>query len=166
MVLLDPICFPDGGFRKRAFVAKYANPARYLAWLRHRISALMHARGGNGGVAGFTPAVRPNEDPSREEVRVAWGVPDREQLRAAFRSIRERRGRVISVFTQSALEYYNQVGQLKRILSVDGYEQFCSELFWPQAGHTFELEVHRRQLIDAIKNWAHGFIRSRITSSD
>ena len=39
---------------------------------------------------------------------------------------------MLSVFTQAVLGYYNQEGQLGRVLGVDGYEQFCTELFWPR----------------------------------
>jgi pimeloyl-ACP methyl ester carboxylesterase len=165
MVLLDPICFPDDGFRRRAVILKYAYAARYLDWLKRRLKALAIACGGKQGENDIVDVPRPNYDSTREEVRAAWGVPDREQLRAAFRSIRERRGRVITVFTQNALEYYNQVGQLERVLGVDGYQQFCTELFWPQAGHTFELELHRRQLIDAVKAWAGGWLSNRRSST-
>ena len=139
MVLLDPICFPDDGFWVRAFWIKYMNVARYIAWLRRRFDALI-APGGK-----------------REELADALGLrdlPSVGQLQAAFQLIRERKGRVLSVFTQYALRYYNQRGQLGRILGVDGYDQFCTELFWPHAEHTYRLELHRRQLIEEIKIWA------------
>ena len=45
MVLLDPICFPDRGFRARVVVARYTNPARYIAWLKRRFKALTLPRG-------------------------------------------------------------------------------------------------------------------------
>ena len=86
-------------------------------------------------------------------------LPTREQLRAAFESIREREGRVFSVFTRAVLGYYNQAGQLGRVLGVDGYEQFCTELFWPQVHHTYWLELHRRRLIEEIKTWAGNYLR-------
>jgi hypothetical protein len=84
-------------------------------------------------------------------------LPTREQLRAAFESVRKRKGRVLSVFTQYALQYYNRAGQLGQILDLEGYPQFCTELFWPQAEHTYCLEVHRRRLLDEIKTWASGY---------
>ncbi len=86
--------------------------------------------------------------------------PTREQMRAAFESIRERKGRVLSVFTQAALQYYNQAGQLGRVLGLNGYQHFCTELFWPQAQHTYTLEQHRRRLIKEIRAWAGDYIRS------
>jgi pimeloyl-ACP methyl ester carboxylesterase len=143
LVLLDPVCSPDDGFSARAFVLKYTNTARYVAWLKRRFEA-------------------PTTKPARNEVEIdpltLRNAPTREQLRAAFESIREREGRVLSVFTQYALRYYNQAGQLGRVVGVDGYQQFCTELFWPQAEHTYTLDLHRRRLINAIKTWAGGFI--------
>jgi len=162
MVLLDPICFRDEGFAARAVVLKYTNPARYIVWLKHRFEALTILRGEeqaqNDSVGSLTFA----DKSSIEQLRAAWGVPNLEQLRAAFQSIREREGRVMSVFTSSALDYYNQAGQLGRVLGIEGYQQFCTELFWPQAEHTYTLELHRRRLIDTIKIWAGGFLPTRL----
>jgi hypothetical protein len=156
MVLLDPICFPDAGFRARAVVLKYTKPARYIAWLKRRFKALTIPRGGKQEENDSVGV----HNPTWEQLRAAWGIPNREQLRAAFQSIREREGRVISVFTLSARECYNQTGQLGRVLGVDGYQQFATELFWPQAEHTYPLELHRHRLIEEIKTWAGGYIRA------
>jgi len=166
MVLLDPICFPDDGFRARAVVLKYTNPARYVVWLKRRFKALTILRGGKQEENDSVGLLKSEDDPTREQLRAAWGVPNLGQLRAAFQSIRERKGRVMSVFTQSALAYYNQAGQLGRVLGMEGYQQFCTEMFWPQAEHTFTLELHRRRLIDTIRTWAGGFIPSRMGAKD
>ena len=145
LVLLDPVCSPDDGFSARAFVLKYTNTARYVAWLKRRFEA-------------------PTTQPARNEVEIdpltIRDAPTREQLRAAFESIREREGRVLSVFTQYALAYYNQAGQLGRVVGVEGYQQFGTEVFWPQTEHTYPLELHRHRLIEKIKTWAGGYIRA------
>jgi len=147
LVLLDPVCAPDDGFNARAFVLKYTNTARYVAWLKRRFKALT-----------TQPALNEEEiDPL-----TIRDPPTREQLRAAFESVREREGRVLSVFTQYALRYYNQAGQLGRVLGVDGYQQFCTELFWPQAEHTYTLDLHRRRLIEAIRTWAGGYLGDHV----
>jgi hypothetical protein len=145
LLLLDPVCSPDDGFGTRAFVLRCTNTALYVAWLKRR----------------FT---QPKEE--RVDLLALRDVPTPVQLRSAFESIRERDGRVLSVFTQYALQYYNQAGQLGRVLGVDGYQQFCTELFWPHAEHTYTLDLHRRRLIEVVKTWAGGFIRSRIGSND
>jgi pimeloyl-ACP methyl ester carboxylesterase len=146
MVLLDSICFPDAGFRAREIFQKYANPARYLSWLKHRFEAL----------TGAPMAERIDPEAWRE-----WReLPTLEELRAAFESIRSRGGRVLSVFTGDTLEYYNRTGQLGRVLNVDGYREFCTECFWPGVEHTYSLEGHRRRLMAEIKTWARGYIRS------
>jgi pimeloyl-ACP methyl ester carboxylesterase len=147
MVLLDPICFPDRGFRARLVVAKYTDPPRYVASLRRRFRDLKRRRG-------------KQEDDNSADPLALRDLPTREQLRAAFESIREREGRVLSVFTQYALGYYNQTGQLARVLRMNGYDQFCTELYWPHVHHTYWLELHRRRLMDEIKTWAGNYIRS------
>jgi pimeloyl-ACP methyl ester carboxylesterase len=151
MVLLDPICFPDDGFRARAVVVSvwaYTNPARYIAWLKRRFKALMRLRG-----------KKQEEDESVDRLTLR-DLPTREQLRAAFESIREREGRVLSVFTSYASIYYNKSGQLRQVLGVNGYQQFCTELFWPQVHHTYWLELHRHRLMEKIKTWAAAYIHS------
>ena len=148
LVLLDPICFADDGFNARAVIMKYTNHARFIAGVKRRLNSLVTLdgkKGENGQIA----------DPL-----TLRDLPTREQLRAAFESIWEREGRVLAVFTRYALRYYNQLGQLGRILGVDGYQRFCSELFWPQVEHTYRLDIHRHRLIEEIKNWAGGYIHS------
>lgn len=144
LVLLDPICYPDDGFKARAIIVRYTNPARYLAWMKRRFKELT------------TPSA-PWE--KRVDPLVFRDLPTLEQLRAAFEAIGERRGRVLSVFTRYATQYYNQLGQLGRTLDMVGYQQFCTEIYWPQADHTYTLELHRLRLIEEIKNWASDYLR-------
>lgn len=148
LVLLDPICFPEAGFRAREIFQKYTNPARYVSWLKHRLKALTG------------PPVKRKEGVDPQAWRLWRELPTLGELRAAFESIRARGGRVLSVFTGETIEYYNQEGQLGRVLNVEGYRQFCTERFWPAVEHTYSLEVHRRRLMDEIKIWAGGYIRS------
>jgi pimeloyl-ACP methyl ester carboxylesterase len=153
MVLLDPICFPDRGFRARAVIARYGNPARYIAWLNRRLKALMR------------PGGKKQEDDKSVDPLAIRDYPTRQQMRAAFESIRVRDGQVLSIFTKYALGYYNQKGQLRRALSVDGYQQFCTELFWPHVDHTYRLELHQRRLMDEIKTWARQYSRSNMRAT-
>lgn len=147
MLLLDPVCSPDDGFRARAVVGKYTNPARYLAWMKRRLSLLTTLPG------------KSEKDNEMLDGLTLRNAPTGEQLRAAFQAICERRGLVLSVFTGYATQYYNQLGQLGRILDVAGYQRFCTERFWPQAEHTYVLDLHRRRLIEEIKTWAAGYAR-------
>ena len=48
---------------------------------------------------------------------------------------------------------------LEAVLGIDGYRRFSTELFWPQTEHTYPLELHRRRLIDGVKNWARAFVQ-------
>ena len=147
LVLLDPVCSPDDGFSARAFVSKYTNTARYVAWLKRRFEA---------------PTTQPARNEEEIDPLTLRDAPTLEQLRSAFECIRERDGRVLSVFTLYALQYYNQAGQLGRVLGVDGYQQFCTELFWPQAEHTYTLDLHRRRLVEVIRTWAGGYLSDHV----
>ena len=151
MALLDPVCFPDHGFmgfRSRVIIAKYTNPTRYIAWLKRRFNDLARPSG----------KARDFERPS--DPLAIRDLPTLEQLRKAFDVVRARGGRVLSVFTEYAHGYYNQSGQLGRVIGTNGYLQYCTELYWPDAHHTYWLEQHRRRLIDEIKTWAGNYIRS------
>ncbi|MFN0008800.1 MAG: alpha/beta fold hydrolase [Planctomycetota bacterium] len=148
MLLLDPICFPDDGFKSRARAMKYSNPARYGVWLRRRLERL------------FAPPIDPDDD------ELYWAsvdplslrdLPNREEMRAAFQAILERDGRVLSTFSGYSLSYYNQVGQLRRVLELNDPEERCTEMFWPEADHTYPLESHRRRLIACVETWANGY---------
>ena len=146
LVLLDPVCFPNDGFgvRARAALVRWTNPARYIVGFKNRLKALTTREGWKR----LDPLARRD-------------IPTQEQLRAAFESIREREGRVLSIFTQYAFHgYYNQAGQLGRVIGVEGYHRFCTELFWPQASHTYSLELHRRRIIEEVKTWAADYIHS------
>jgi hypothetical protein len=146
MLLLDPVCFPDSRFNARALLARYGNPARYIRWFKRRIKAV---------------TIPFQERWKRIDPLALRDIPSREQLRAAFEAIRERDGRVLSVFSQYALrDYYNQSGQLAQYVGVDGYHDYCTELFWPHAEHTYPLEVHRQRLIETVKTWTAGFKHS------
>ena len=137
MLLLDPMCFPDAGFDRRTTILKYTNPASYAVWLRYRLSGRARPR--------------PESEIDPLAIRVA---PTLEQLRAAFVALCVRRGRVLSIFTGGAVRYYNQQGQLGRVLNVEGYERHCSELLWLGTEHTYTLDLHRRRLLKVVRNWA------------
>lgn len=146
MVLLDPVCYPDRGFRTRVRVAKYTTPARYVGWVKRRLSAIAR------------PTENEPVDDTAQGGLAIRDLPTLEQMRASFQAIGDRGGRVLSVFTSYALGYYNQSGQLGRSLDLQDYQTFCTELFWPGVHHTYRLELHRRRLIEEIKTWARAFV--------
>ena len=145
MVLLDAICDQDEGFRMRDVARKYTHLARYRQWLKKRINALRN----------------PTDDTEQEiDYLTLRDIPTMQQLQVAFESIHERQGRVFSLFTSYSVRYYNQEGQLGRVLKIAGYQQFGTELFWPEASHTYSLELHRSRLIEEVKTWAAGYKNS------
>ncbi len=139
MVLLDPICFEEPGFRRRALtdllIEKLSHPLHSLRVLQRQAAKFIKGKR------------RINPLSLRD-------LPDADQMRDAFRTIRQRGGHALSIFTSYATLYYNRHGQLGRVLDVEGYDAAATELFWPDVEHTYMLDVHRRRLIDAVVAWA------------
>jgi hypothetical protein len=158
LLLMDPTCYPDAGFRRRQFFRKYTHISRYAEWLTRKLALL----------AGRRESPRPYDNDLYSSPLVIGVLPTLEQIRAAFQAICERKGRALSIFTSLAedLDLYNQVGQLGRVLGLPDYEQYCSERFFTTASHTFELEMHRGQLVHEIKEWARGYLSPQITALD
>lgn len=141
MGLLDPICFADAGFHTRRLIDKYTSPSRYAKKLKRIV------QGGSNGDA---------EGEADSDPLALRDLPTREQMKASIEAVGARGGRVLSIFTSYAvsLNYYNDEGQLGRVLEIPRYESFCTELFWPDAEHTYRTEPHRRRLSDAVLSWA------------
>lgn len=146
MVLLDPVCDRDAGFAARERLRKYRQPERYRVWLRKRLEELRH---------------RPHDEQQPADMPTLRDYPSMQQLQAALTAIRDRRGRVLAVFTEAAANYYNQQGQMGRVVGVDGCRQFCTELYWPEAEHTYTLEMQRARLIAEIGAWAGAYAGER-----
>jgi hypothetical protein len=149
LVLMDPVCEKDEAFasrkskfEKQALKTKAATPSRYVPALKRRIDALTQ------------PASADDDEKSSSDSLDLRDIPDAGETRRAFEQVRDRDGRILSVFTSYALRYYNEHGQMGRVLGVDGYDDFATELFWPQMRHTYPLETHRLQLMDEIEAWA------------
>lgn len=148
MVLLDPVCDKDKNFdqhalkfRLRALSRKLLDFSRYLPWLKRQIRKLRRSKpDGENDIQVDNLSIR--------------SIPTPQQLRNAIEAVRDRDGKVISIFSEYALRYYNHFGQLKGVMAIDGYDRFCTELFWPHAEHNYPLESHRRQLIDTLTTWA------------
>lgn len=140
MFLIDPTCYPDSGFKLRQFFRKYLDIPRIIAHLKQRISGKKLL----------------SEQPQDYDNLTIGVLPTQKQLRCAFQAICERKGRALSVFT-SGQEHYNKVGQLARILELPDYDQYCVERYFSTASHTFDIEKHRRLLLNEIKTWSSGF---------
>lgn len=144
MLLLDPVCFSEDGFNVSAAVARYLSPVRYLAWVKRRFRATSSS---------FRERWAPIDGLALRD------IPTSEQVRTALEAVRDRGGRVLAVFTQYAFHnYYDSPGQLARVTKIAGSERFCTEVFWPEAEHTYMLDVHRRRLIQEVTTWAAGFV--------
>ena len=153
MILLDPVCLRDAGFATRAMLRTAINLAAKLFYpmvpLRRRVQKFLKRD--------WAREAFKEQDETYDLLSLRQS-PTREQTREALNSIRQRDGRVLSVFTNYALPYYNQKGQMGRVSNVEGYQEFCTELFWPDVQHTYPLEVHRLRLMKAINSWAGDYL--------
>ena len=149
LFLLDPVCDRDAGFHIRRLVSILATPVRYALWFKNRLMAL--AKSG-----------QPKAEPKIDRLAIR-NYPNTQAMREAFEAIRDRQGRVLSVFTSYASVYLNQAGQLNRVLRVQGFKRFCTALFWPGADHPLTLELHRAQLIEAVRVWAEPWLERQPT---
>lgn len=153
LLLMDPTCYPDDSFNARKFLRKFTHVQRYADWVTRKIGFLAdrQVKLANGNDLYTSPLV-------------IGVLPTLEQIRAAFQAICERKGRALSVFTSLAedVDFYNQLGQLGRVLKLPDYEQHCAERFYSTASHTFELEQHRRRLLNEVKEWASGYLQPQI----
>ena len=143
MVLLDPVCDRDDGFKMRDVVRRYTQFARYQRKLKTMLSGLVKS------------SIEMEPSPDHLDMR---NFPSHQPLLEAFLLIHQRKGRVFSMFTSYAEEYYNQRGQMGRVLGLDDYQDYCTEHYWSGASHTYSLELHRAKLIEEIKTWAAGYI--------
>jgi len=140
MVLLDPVCDQDRGFKIRDVVRKFTQFSRYQRKLKTILSGLVKS------------SIKTEQSLDHLDMR---NFPSNQQLREAFKLIHQRKGRVFSMFTSYAEDYYyNQQGQMGRVLELDDYQDYCTERYWPSASHTYSLELHRAKLIEEIKTWA------------
>jgi len=143
MVLLDPVCDQDDGFKVRDVLRKFTQFARYKRKLKTMLSGLVKS------------SKKAEPSPDHLDMR---NFPSHQPLREAFQLIHQRKGRVFSLFTSYAEDYYNQQGQMGRVLGLVDYYDYCSEHYWPGASHTYSLELHRAKLIEEVKAWAAGYI--------
>jgi hypothetical protein len=153
MVLLDPICFKDSGFRRRAvkklLVGKLFHPIQSLGVLRRQASKFLKGK-------------------RRIDPLALRDLPDWDQMKKAFKCLREREGHALSIFTSYATIYYNRCGQLGQVLDFGDEDQTSTEIFWPDVEHTYMLDVHRQRLIDEVVAWGvqHFAVQSAIPESE
>jgi pimeloyl-ACP methyl ester carboxylesterase len=138
MVLFDPICFEDPGFRSRALkkllVDKLMHPVQTLVVLKRQATKFLKGK-------------------RRIDPLSLRDLPDRDQIKEAFKCLREREGHALSIFTSYATIYYNRRGQLAQVLDFDGEGRTLTEIFWPDVEHTYMLDVHRQRLIGEVVAW-------------
>ena len=91
-----------------------------------------------------------HEDSSVIDIR-NWSNTD--EMLARFAQILSSGTRVLAVFTGGVMDYYNYQGQLSDSLGLSLGESKLTEIYYPEADHTYPLVIHRMRLIDEVLQW-------------
>lgn len=138
VILLDPLCPRDKQFYLRRALQKLFSPMvlmQLLGYLAGKIKGLF-----NREAVDASPQSNLRDAPTDEE------------LVQALLALERREGSVLAIFTSYAYGYYNQAGQLGKVLSLSGSD-FCREFHWPEMSHLYALQSHREKLIATISSW-------------
>jgi pimeloyl-ACP methyl ester carboxylesterase len=143
-ILLEPVALRTKRFYLRSLSPGMLRGGFWMAWAAHiRRSASARIRSASG------------RTPSERTSRAGW-IREYAGLTASrqkYESIISRNGKLLCVFTSAARWYYNYKGQLKDCLSLDPSNTQVTEVYLPQAKHTYPLTGDREQLLNAICSW-------------
>lgn len=143
-ILLEPAALRTRRFYWRSFSPRMLRGGLWAAWGGHiRRTAHMRIMAALG------------REPSESTSRAGWirEYAGEDSSRQKYESIISRHGKLLCVFTSAARWYYNYKGQLKDCLNLDAGSRQVSEIYLPEAKHTYPLAEHREQLIEAICTW-------------
>jgi pimeloyl-ACP methyl ester carboxylesterase len=141
IVLLDAVCPTDPMFKLQSMM-KYVNPHRYLFKLKNILRD-----------PGSHIKISRAENPDIDWLQFR-DLPTFEQFQESFRVLQKRDGAMLAFFTKDTMDYYNKQGQLKRVLGVDNFDATATELYVPEAEHTWQFTAHRDLLIETTTEWA------------
>ena len=88
-----------------------------------------------------------------------FGTPH--DMRQKYAYLVDRGCKLLCVFTEGASVHYNYPGQLKSALELPRNQVNLTEVYFPNARHTYPLLVHRKRLFSVIEKWlSDNFIHS------
>ena len=79
--------------------------------------------------------------------------PSLAEAKAGFDRLFERGGAALCVFTGGIKDYYCCKGQLRENLGLKKTDGRLSEVFYPDANHTYPIIAHRETLVRLISEW-------------
>ncbi|MDX1452469.1 MAG: alpha/beta hydrolase [Oleiphilaceae bacterium] len=134
LILLDPVVPQDSRFALRKLLIKLKS--------RRAVGRVLR---------GLQSLIMPKGD--EQQALNLRDLPWAGELEQCMTRLVACKGKVLAVFSSYAFDYYNQQGQFVRALAIDGFDQICSELYWPHVAHTYTAESHRQALIKTARDW-------------
>lgn len=92
-------------------------------------------------------------DTGQAELAVIRNFPDIDVAKDSFGSVFDRGGAALCVFTGGIKDYYCSDGQLRENLGLKKSDERLTELFYPDASHTYPFTVHRNELVRVTAEW-------------
>jgi pimeloyl-ACP methyl ester carboxylesterase len=89
-----------------------------------------------------------------------------DDIRRRYRSILDRKVKLLCVFTAGAEDYYNYEGQLIECLQLQTGAEGLTEMMISAAEHTFPLSVHRDRLMDEICSWSEAVLEGACSGEE
>lgn len=138
MVLLDTLCPRDKLFYLRRLGQKLFRFSALLQLPSYFSRRLANLIGAKNTTITDIPSLR--------------DAPTNEELQQAMELMRQRSGSVLAIFTSYAYDYYNQVGQLAKVLDLPD-NKICKEHLWLEMSHLYSLQAHRNKVVATIRHW-------------
>lgn len=142
MILLDGFAARTLGYYVTYYASRLFDPARLRVILGNRLARFRQKIASKG-----------SGDVDQAELAVIRNFPDIETAKASFGSVFDRGGAALCVFTGGIKDYYCRDGQLRENLGLKKSDQRLTELFYPDASHTYPFTVHRDELVRVTAEW-------------
>lgn len=101
--------------------------------------------------------IRPNQsgdDESEIEMGNLRNFPSSEEAISIFKGLITRHQHCLCVYTGDVAHYYNHQGQLRNSIDHSECSTFITEVFFPEAKHTYPFVADRKNLIATVTRWA------------
>jgi len=143
VILLDGFAARTWGYYLTYYLHRLLSPARLFKFLDTRVRRLRRR------IAGASTS-RELELPELPGIR---NFPDLIDARVAFDHLFGRGGAALCIFTSGVGDYYCQHGQLRRNLGLNKADDRLTEIFYPEANHTYPTVAHREEMVRLAVDW-------------
>jgi hypothetical protein len=149
IILLDGFAARTWRYFVTYYMSRLGSPARVMKILGARVRRLRTRIAGTstGGEVGLA------------ELSGVRDFPDLASARKAFGHLFERGGIALCIFTNGVGDYYCQHGQLRSNLGLDKNDDRLTEVFYPEANHTYPTVAHRKRMVRLAVDWCDQYFK-------